>query len=326
MLRNGKRDGKSKHLTKAKAVLILAILALTIIVSAAAIHYWMTPKISVAKIGIFYYTWYDPSLEVSWDAKKIIDQPILGFYNSSDPAIIRQHLVWIEDLGVDFVVLSWWGFYDDYGKFTENVVRQVLSITRESGSNLKIAVMVEPFNQNGSAYDYATIYNHIYSKFVLPFSSVYYDDAKPLVCFFNNPNLTDSGTIPQDERFKTVLVGQEPYVQWIYTDLNYYVKPLQNPYTTQVSVTPRYDDSHVRTPSCVVDADLTEGIYDQEWRNAIQLLKDGKIDTIMITSWNEYPERTAIEPHHDATTSNLDPWFLYNKTRSHIQEVRLLAK
>jgi hypothetical protein len=123
-----------------------------------------------------------------------------------------------------------------------------------------------------------------------------------------------------------VLVGTEPYVQWIYTDLNCYAKPLQNPYTTQTSVTPRYDDSRVegRKP-CMVDANLTEGVYDREWENAIKLLKEGKVDTITITSWNEYPERTAIEPHHDATAENPDPWFLFNKTKQYIENVRLLA-
>ena len=224
------------------------------------------------------------------------------------------------------MVLSWWGFYDDYGKFTDNSIKQILNIAEERNSSLKFVVMVEPFNAN-VPYHYSEVYNRVYDDFVVTYSSVYYLDDKPLICFFNDPTLTENGTIPQDVRFKIVLVGQENYVQWIYTDLNYYAKPIRNPYTNQISVTPRYDDSHVegRQP-CTVDVTLANGIYYEEWKNAINLFKQGKIDIITITSWNEYPERTAIEPHHDATAFDSDPWFLYNKTQYYIQEIRQLAK
>jgi len=312
---------------KKRTVLILAMLSTIIVASVTITYYSLTRRPLVAKVGIFYYSWYDLSSEVSWDTKKIIDQPILGRYNSSDPAVVRQHLAWIEDLGVDFVVLSWWGFYDDYGQFTDNSIKQLLNIAKESNSSLKFVVMVEPFNKGNVPYDYPEIYNHVYNDFVLPYSSLYYLDDEPLICFFNDPTLTESGTVPQDNRFKIILVGQENYVQWIYTDLNYYSKPIRNPYTNQISVTPRYDDSHVegRQP-CIVDDTLENGIYGKEWENAISLLKEGKIDVITITSWNEYPERTAIEPHHDATAFDTDPWFLYYKTRDYIQDIRLLAK
>jgi hypothetical protein len=76
----------------------------------------------------------------------------------------------------------------------------------------------------------------------------------------------------------------------------------------------------------VIDSDLTQGIYDREWENATRLLEARKIDTIMITSWNEYPERTAIEPHYDATAYDDDPYFLYNKTKDHISQIRQLSR
>jgi hypothetical protein len=64
---------------------------------------------------------------VSWDESKIVDTPVLGRYDSSNPPVIEKHLEWIEDLDVDFVILSWWGFQDTYGKFTDNVAKQILS-------------------------------------------------------------------------------------------------------------------------------------------------------------------------------------------------------
>jgi hypothetical protein len=279
------------------------------------------------KIGIFYYVWYNPAWDFSWNKSKIIDQPILGYYDSSDPAIINQHIRNISDLDIDFVVVSWWGFYDDYGRFTDTAAKQVFKVAKDSKSNLKFAIMVEPFNKSDGPYNYAEIYNHVYDNFAMPFSSFYYNDSKPLICFFNDPDhvpgLTNNGTVPTDERFNVVLVGQQNYTQWIYTDLNIYDKPAHDPYN-QTAVTPSYDDSHFRNLSYPVDVSLSQGVYDQEWENAIRLWKEGKIDTIMITSWNEYTERTAIEPHYNPSATNPDPWFLYNKTKHYIDQIKPL--
>jgi len=284
---------------------------------------------STVNIGLFYYTWYDTTSDESWNRSKIVDTPFLGLYDSSNSTVINQHLEWIEDLDVDFVILSWWGFNDSYGNFNDNVAKQILSKAQEGKNFLKFAIMVEPFNKdNGATYDYATIYDHIYNEFVAPFQYVYYQEEKPLLYFFNdpdhNPSLTPNGTIPQDERFTTKIVGTQHYAQWIYTDLNNNTKPTKNPYTDQTSVTPRYDDTRIpeRENHCIVDANLDQGTYNAQWQNAINLFKEERITTITITSWNEYPERTAIEPHHDATATNPDPYFLYNKTMDYIREVR----
>jgi hypothetical protein len=133
-----------------------------------------------------------------------------------------------------------------------------------------------------------------------------------------------------DERFNTVLVGQQSYTQWIYTDLNPYdrfwlrstIMFLEHR-QYQISVTPRYDESHIsgRTGNATVDIYLNEGVYDREWENAIQLWKDGRIDTILISTWNEFPERTAIEPHYDATAANQSKSFLYDKTKYYINSI-----
>lgn len=229
----------------------------------------------------------------------------------------------IEELGVDFVVISWWGFYDDYGRFTDEALQRVFQTAQSINTTLKFAVMVEPFNKTGDSYDYNGIYNYVYDTFVEPYLSLYYFDGnKPAICFFNDKSLTDNGLFLQDEksRFNTILVGQQSYTQWIYTNLNFYDLPVHEP-RGQISVTPRFDDSLFRTPPCIVDSNLTEGVYDLEWERAIQLVRERRIDTIMITSWNEYVERTEIEPHYDGTTCIHDPAFLYNKTKNYIRQL-----
>jgi hypothetical protein len=64
---------------------------------------------------------------------------------------------------------------------------------------------------------------------------------------------------------------------------------------------------------------------DSEWKNAIQNWTEGKIDTILISTWNEYPERTAIEPHYDNTSYNPDPYLLYNTTKDYINQIHQLG-
>ena len=282
--------------------------------------------VSKAHVGIFYYAWYGyDNLANDWIAPKFVDYPIsdLGNYSSSNKTVIQKQLVLMEDVGIDFVVISWWGFYDPYGIFVEKAAEQVFETAQDIKSALKFAIMVEPFNVT-LPYDYNEIYNHVYETFAEPYSDLYFNfDGKPLICFFNDENLTLNGDFPQDEtsRFNIVSVGQQPYTQWLYTNLNNFDPPLHEP-RGQISVTPRFDDSknNTRQEACIVDQNLTAGVYDEQWRNATKLAKKGKIDIIMISSWNEYVERTQIEPHIDGT-SDKPPDFLYNKTRDYIKQI-----
>jgi len=312
---------------------LAAVLLSTLILSGIVIYYVIEQPAPPPHIGIFYYAWYG-ALSTDWKPSKFIDHPvgILGNYSSANITVIKQQLLWIRDLGVNFVVISWWGCKenDSYGQFIDSNTRKVFQVAEDNMINLKFCIMVEPFLRNDSSYDYSEIYNHVYDNFVEPYPSIYYNDSQPLICFFNDPNhhpgLTPNGTITyNDARFSTVIVGQQSYVQWVYTDLDIWDKPKRIPYTNEISVTPRFDDSRLnRSKSCTVDPDLSQGIYDQEWKNAIQLWKDRKINTIMITSWNEYPERTEIEPHIDANATAYvnATYYLYNKTQYYISQVK----
>jgi hypothetical protein len=46
-----------------------------------------------------------------------------------------------------------------------------------------------------------------------------------------------------------------------------------------------------------------------------------EINIVLITSWNEYHERTEIEPHYDAT-ANVDPYYIYKLTKQFIAEYK----
>lgn len=51
----------------------------------------------------YYYIWFD---EGSWDRAKS-DYPLLGRYSSDDRDVMRQHVRWAKDAGIDGFIVSW---------------------------------------------------------------------------------------------------------------------------------------------------------------------------------------------------------------------------
>jgi len=276
------------------------------------------------KVGIFYYVWYDPNLLVSWEYPKICDKPLIGYYNSCDPEIIATHFKWISELGINFIILSYWGQYFQWSEYTFrlNTIHQIFKMARENITNVKLCLMIEPFDRRDQpSYNYTEIYNYVYTNFVEPYPTVYFKyQGKPLLTLFNDPNLTPQGIYLKDNRFSMFIIGGDYYADWIYTDL----VPVSGsvPRNRQISVTPRFDDSRFRVHNYTIDIDLSEGVYDKQWKRAIDLAKQNAIDVITICSWNEFPERTAIEPHWDADAYDHNPYFLYNKTKKSIETLR----
>jgi len=299
------------------AIALIIVLLLTIIPS-------LKPKCDV---GVFYYVWYNLEDPVSWESNKIVDRPIVGYYNSCDSELIKQHFTWLDELKIDFCVISWWGFYNqsDWNVFINKATSQVFRIVEENPTKVKLCIMIEPFIDKTVFpdwdYDYSEIYEYIYHSFVEPYRTIYYQyDGKPLICVFNDSALTLRDTLPMDNRFTIITIGgSNKTSDWIYTDL-----PLNSSILgkRQISVTPRFDDSRFRDPGLTIDANLSENVYSKEWSIAIEAAKQNRIDIITICSWNEYSERTIIEPHRDATAFIDDPYLLYEKTKKCIEELK----
>ena len=51
----------------------------------------------------YYYIWFDPG---SWERAKS-DLPLLGPYSSDDPEVMRQHIQWAKQVGIDGFIVSW---------------------------------------------------------------------------------------------------------------------------------------------------------------------------------------------------------------------------
>ena len=65
-------------------------------------------------MGVYLFTWYAPA-HLGWsNGATLVDpnapEPLLGWYNSSDPAVLEQQIAEIEETGFDYIalhVVSW---------------------------------------------------------------------------------------------------------------------------------------------------------------------------------------------------------------------------
>jgi hypothetical protein len=270
------------------------------------------------KVGAYYYLWYTGN----WtrDHHNCVDTPVLGPYNSSEPSLIQKHLDWFEELRIDFLIVSWWGI----NSLTNNNTKILFSEV-EVDPVVELAIMVEPFNESygQSGYNFTEMYDYIYDNYAS--SNVYMNlNDRPLLCIFNAENLTKNGMVPLDERFEIRLVGSKfnKYNNWEYEVpcISDTEPPDVVDYANQhlcvdgeIMVCPRY-----HAHGWERDLTLAEGLYDKQWGRAINLAREGKVNIVMIISWNEFPERTFTEPAVDSTSYSEDPYLLFKKTREYI--------
>lgn len=308
-------------MTKRPAVVLLLLVFL---ISLIRVQPAQVKGSSSVSVGAYYYTWWDPTSpeqehdRKNWSAPRILDQPYNGSYNSNDSDIIKQHFIWLEDLKIDFLIISWWGI----NSFTDNSTRIVFQTAVENQTRVKLCIMIEPYNAT-NLIDFSQIYGYIYDNYVQPFFTVYYKlENKPLLLFFNEDNFTNATTFYKDSRFNVKISGQKSYVDWVYHDKipgQWQLGIL--PYNRIFPVCPSFDDSHVRSPNNTVDIDYSNNSYINDWKEALNYANNDEVDIITICSWNELEERTAIEPHYNPNATK-DPFYLYNITKTYVYNLK----
>jgi len=213
--------------------------------------------------------------------------------------VIKQHLEWFKELGINFLIISWWG----PNSYEDNSTKIIFSVV-EQDHPIEIAIMVEAYNHSG-VYNFTVIYDYIHDNYALQ-SKYMKLNEKPLVCFFNDYNMTGNKTmqdaIHNDSRFSSKIVGHNDYVDWYAwrpcsVDREGYPDVL--PRLSKDGFTciePRYDDSHIGR-TYTFDENYSDGLYDRQWNKALEYREEGNLSIVAVYSWNEYHERSQIEPH-----------------------------
>lgn len=305
-----------------KVAVIGIIFVLLFSIAASLLSSTKVQTATSPKIGVYYYPLYVGNWNVNHP--NCPDTPVLGKYNSANSSVIVQHLNWFEQLGINFVIFSWWGKYSP----SDNNTGLILSQIAKNYTNIQFFIMVEPFGNgwteaydaSSGTYNFTLIYNYIYSTYITKFNSNCFNlDGKPVIGFYDDISRTLTGNgVPEDNRFSLRLIGCQPNDDWEYQvpDPSLSTQPVCR--DGEISVCPRYDANGWHE-----DVNYSQGLYDSQWNKTINEAKRGNISIVTIISWNEFAERTQIEPSNVSGSYQPDNYYLmFDKTYQYIQMVK----
>ncbi|MCI0477498.1 MAG: SH3 domain-containing protein [Anaerolineales bacterium] len=276
----------------------------------------------------FYYNWFD---EKTWNLNALSDLPVIK-YASRDPNIMAHHIQQAKGAGIDAFIVSWWGA----GNQTDDNFKVMLDLARQANFRVAIDFEVNsPFYRSKNdvvqslKYLMSTYINHpaylnaiatpngAQNCGVLPSQIKNCGNSKPVIFFWRQQLYSvdewkairdqvdperrtlwiDEGT---DETYLRVFDGHHLYmIAWArnaFAELNKWPRRIRNFGADKIwvaTVNPGADNRKVPTQPEKVVRDREGGNYYREtWRAAFSTYPDW----IMVTSWNEWPEGTMIEP------------------------------
>ena len=263
----------------------------------------------------FYYTWFD---EKSWGADRVPDQPMAP-YVSRDRGTMARHIDQAKSAGIDAFVVSWYGPRVE-GNQTETNLRAILDEAAARGFRVAVDLEVtSPFLGSPGAVQQALralLDTHAQHPAYLRVG------GKPVIFFWRQQRY-DIGTwaairaaVDPEHRSLwieegvdvtplSVFDGHHLYsVTWNPpTDLAYTATKfarrvrdraarLGAPKVYVATVMPGYDDRKTGRGNAFAVSREDGAYYERSWRAAI----GSAPDWIVITSFNEWPEGTYIEP------------------------------
>jgi hypothetical protein len=244
-------------------------------------------------VGVYYFAWYrqnsggwgNGATAVPGDAPR----PTLGWYTSNDVAVMDAHIGQMVSAGFDFVILQ------VIPESPESWTTAHRFMSRLEGTTLKVAVMLDGLytvpvtaiaaSLEKARAEFAAHPNYFWlrgSPLILLFSghmdflvpgiavrNVYWADRYgPGVNTFNPDGLL----LPNDWPF------------WSPTP-----SPAMN---GMVPIAPGYSDTHLGREEAMEHPRNNGQMYHEQWRRALAM----RPEFVVVYSWNEHFEQTAIEP------------------------------
>ncbi len=263
----------------------------------------------------FYYTWFD---EHSWGSDKVPDVPA-ETYVSRDRGVMARHIEQAKAAGIDAFVVSWLGPRVEYNQ-TETNFRAMLDEAAARG--FRLAVDFEATSQFlGNAGEVQAALATLLATHA-QHPAYLRSDGKPVIFFWRQQRFStetwaairaavdpgrNSVWIQEgvDVAPLTVFDGHHLYsVTWANrTDMGYTANKfarlvrgkaaaLGAPKVYVATVMPGYDDRKTGRGNAFTVGREEGAYYARSWQAAI----GSAPDWIIITSFNEWPEGTYIEP------------------------------
>lgn len=266
----------------------------------------------------FYYDWFD---ENTWSPSKVPDMPAPQ-YVSRDPGAISRHIQQARDAGIDAFVVSWWGA----GNPTDENFKTMLDLAGRM--NFRAAVdfeLTSPF-YNSKDDVINSLRNLINNRANHP--AYLRDGGKPVIFFWreqkysvdewhairnavdpNHSTLWIAEGVKEQLPYLSVFDGFHLYsIAWardVAAELNKW-SPRVNAYGADkiwiATTMPGADNSRTSQAEKVIRDRRGGEFYRETWRAAFATYPDW----IIITSWNEWPEGTMIEPSVSYGNTYLD--------------------
>ena len=288
-----------------KRLLVLLLLSLVVLVTLAlpTAHAQSSPLVLA-----FYYDWFD---ENTWKPDKVPDMPA-PLYASRDPGAISRHIQQARDAGIDAFVVSWWGA----GNPTDDNFKVMLDLA--SRMNFHAAVdfeLTSPF-YNSKDDVVNSLRNLIANRVNHP--GYLRSEGKPVIFFWreqkysvdewkviraavdpNHQTLWIAEGVKEQLPYLSVFDGFHLYsIAWA-PDVNAELQkwsPRVHGYGAEkiwvATTMPGADNSRTSQSEKVIRDRRGGEFYRETWRAAFSTYPDW----VIITSWNEWPEGTMIEP------------------------------
>lgn len=266
-----------------------------------------TQKTSVPILA-YYYIWFDVQ---SWERAKV-DYPLLGPYSSDDANVMRQHIRWAKEAGIDGFLVSWKG--------TDKLNRRLAQLVEiAEQEDFKLAINYEslnfervPLSVDQVDADFSYFTDHYVNHRVFRIFD------KPLVIWSGTWEFSvdEIQSVLQSQRERILILASEKNVKdyqrlAALTDGNAYYWSSVNPDTH-----PGYAEKLIAMGEAVhangglwvapaapgFDSRLLGGetVIDRKDGETLQIeintALQSKPDVVGIISWNEFSENTHIEP------------------------------
>jgi glycosyl hydrolase family 71 len=276
------------------------------------------PVLSHPPVLAYYYIWFDES---SW-ARAKVDHPLLGDYSSDDTDVMRQHIAWAKEAGIDGFIVSW--------KSTDRLNARLEQLIQVADTqNFKLAIIYQGLDFARNPQPSETVARDL-DVFLEKYAS---DEAfnmfrKPLVIWSGTWEFStnDIARVAEPRRDRLMILASEKNVAGYErigenVDGNAYYWSSVNPETfpdysgklqalaasvhntggTWIAPAAPGFDARMIGGTTVVSRDAGQTL-----RREMAAASEASPDAIGLISWNEFSENSHIEPSKQFGRQYLD--------------------
>lgn len=271
-----------------------------------------------APLFAYYYIWFDPQ---SWNRAKI-DYPQLGQYSSDDESVIRQHIAWAKDAGIDGFIVGWKSTKKlnarlekilsiaDTEAFKIILIYQSLDFSRDPLTVKRISADLDEFIAQHIHHPSL----QVFAKPVVIWSGTWKFSAKQIdsVTRSRRDKLLILGTaksVKDYQRIAPLLDGNAYYWSSVNVDTNPNYESKLNDMANAIHsrnglwIAPAAPGFDARMVGGTQVIERKDG---ETLRRQMEAATAASPDAIGLISWNEFSENSHVEPSHTFGRRYLD--------------------